>query len=333
MAAAVTLLAAGSSAFAQPYINGGISTGATSKSGVAAPTGYTFSEIQNDAGVTTMANGTTGVGAQIVGTTVNRVADDFTVPAGELWTLSKATFYAYQTNYTGTTSPFTEVRVRISNGDPSLGGATVVFGDLTTNRLLSTSDAMMYRIPNSIAPAPGTAPALNRKIWMIEADVNADLPAGTYWIEWTLGAGAGGNFSPPSTIVDARTQPGYNAKQFQSATATWVTLVDAGNPPDTTPDVAVDMPFRIDYFLTLGTDDSALASKFSVFPNPVTNVLNISTVEAVDGAEIHDLMGRLVKKVAGELATEINVSDLSAGSYILTIASGDNKISKQFLKK
>ena len=333
MTAVVALLASGTSMFAQPYINGGISTGAISKSGVAAPAGYTWSELQNNAGDLTTSNSTTGVGTQMVATTTNRVADNFTVPAGQQWTLSKATFYAYQTNYAGTTSPFTDVRVRISNGNPSLGGSTVVFGDLTTNRLLATSDAMMYRIANSVAPAPGTVPATNRQIWNIEATVNAVLPAGTYWIEWTLGAGTGGNFSPPSTIVDARTQPGYNAVQYQSANATWVTLLDQGNPADA-PDVAVDMPFRLDYALTLDTDDKTFAEKVLVYPNPASNILTIAVSEGADSAQIHDIAGRLVMDVLlGDTVNNLNIADLSAGSYIVTISSGQQKVAKKFIKE
>ncbi|MBF6608994.1 MAG: T9SS type A sorting domain-containing protein [Flavobacterium sp.] len=316
------------------YINGNLSTGATSKSGIAAPSGYTWSELQNDAGVMTMSNGTTGVGAQMVNTTMNRVADDFTVPAGESWTISKATFYAYQTGYMGTVSPFTDIRVRISSGNPSQGGSTVVFGDLTTNRLLSTSDAMMYRTGNSVAPAPGSVPATNRKIWKIEATVAVTLQPGTYWIEWTQDAGTGGNFSPPSTIVDARTVAGYNAIQFQSAAATWVVLVDSGNPPDTTPDVAVDMPFVIDYSMQLGVNDRDIASTISIFPNPVTNLLNVSSSTVMDSYKLYDVSGRLVKsaQLSGSAANQIDVSSLMSGSYILKLKSGDETVTRKFIK-
>jgi hypothetical protein len=61
------------------YSNGGFSTGPKSKSGVSAPAGATFSEVQNDAASTTESNGITGFGAAQGG---NRLADDFTVPAG-----------------------------------------------------------------------------------------------------------------------------------------------------------------------------------------------------------------------------------------------------------
>lgn len=319
--------------YAQVYTNGNLSTGATSKSGVAAPSGYTWSEMQNDTGNTTESNGTTGVGAQIVGTTTsNRVADDFTVPVGQSWTLSKITFYAYQTGYAGTTSPFTTVRVRISNGNPSVGTPTVVFGDMTTNRLLSTSDALMYRIANSTTPSPGTVPGTTRKIWKIEATVNVTLAAGTYWVEWQQDAGANGNFSPPSTILNARTQPGYNAIQFTTA---WAVLSDSGSPA-TAPDVAVDMPFVIDYVQLLGTDQNEFSSKVALYPNPAKNTLTISDSSNSQDAsiEITDISGRIVKLLKTGFSNEvtINVSELTSGNYILKLKSENGTAIKKFIK-
>lgn len=38
---------------AQTYDNGGLNTGASSKSGIAAPAGYAWSEVQNNTGNTT----------------------------------------------------------------------------------------------------------------------------------------------------------------------------------------------------------------------------------------------------------------------------------------
>ena len=319
---------------AQPYINGNLSTGTTTKSGMTAPTGYTWSEVQNIPGET-VSNTTTGVGAQIVDLGGNRVADDFTVPAGQTWTLTKVTFYAYQTNYAGALSPFTDVRVRILNGIPSNGASTVVFGDLSTNRLFASDEAMMYRVPNTTTPAPGTAPGLLRKIYKIEATVNAVLTPGTYWIEWQQFAGALSNFSPPSTVVDQRTQPGYNALQFIGADNVYNPIIDTANPA-TGDDVPLDMPFRIDYTLqTMGLENNALAAKISLFPNPTKGVLNITSETTLDSAEIYDVAGRLVSATNfnGLSTNVINVNSLNAGNYIVKLRSGEAVASKKFVKQ
>lgn len=324
----------GEQGLAQPYMNGNLSTGTIAKNGALAPMGYTWSEVQSEPGAT-VSNTTTGVGGQITATGGNRIADDFTIPAGQSWDITKLTFYAYQTGYTGATSPFTELHVRIQNAIPSNGASQIVFGDLTTNVLIATSDGMMYRVPNTSTPAPGTTPELNRKIFKLEAAVNLTLPAGTYWIEWQQLATGGSNFSPASAVPNVRTMPGYNAIQWVESTSTWNPLIDTGNP-STAEDVALDMPFKIDYTLnTMSVSDKTFASGVSIYPNPVLNTLNISSEIVVQSAEVYDVTGRMVKSVKfnGLTTNAINVSSLTGGNYIVKLKSGEQTVARKFIKQ
>ncbi len=246
----IVLFFLGTTIHAQTYVNGNLSTGATSKSGVPAPAGYTWSEVQNDAGVLTLSNTLSGVGTAISANL--SVADDFVVPAGPSWDITKFTFYAYQTNAAATPSPINAVRLQIWNGDPSLPTSTVVFGNLTTNVFTASNDALMYRIFNSVVAGANPTPAVpgtTRKIWTVEANVTVSLVPGTYWVEWQTGNVTGNHFSPPNTVVDVRTTPGSNAQQHDIVGAAWGAIVDDGNPP-TVPAVPLDMPFKIDYTAT-----------------------------------------------------------------------------------
>jgi len=216
------LILIGTTAVAQQYTNGPLSTGATTSNGTAAPTGFTWSEVQG-------ANTIAGYTANITG---NSVADDFTVPAGPSWGLTKITFFAYSTGFAGTTSPFDDVRVAIYNTNPSVGSPTPIFGDRTTNRFAASSSASMYRIFNATA---GTT----RQVFRIEANVNVTLAPGTYWIEWAVGTALASNFSPPVTIVGAAGATGANALQRTVSSGAWAALLDG-----TTPQA---MPFIIDY--------------------------------------------------------------------------------------
>jgi subtilisin-like proprotein convertase family protein len=248
---------------AQPYVNGTLSTGTTTVSGVVSPTGYTWSECQNPTGNTTVANTTAGFGAQVANN--NSVADDFTVPGGQGWNISKITVYAYSTGSTGSTSPFNDVRIRIHRGNPSLGPTTIVFGDLTTNRFSASSDALMYRNFNTVV-TPATAPGTTRKIWKIEANVSVTLGPGVYWLEYQTGTVTAGasNFTPPSTPVGVRTLPGYNA--IQSLAGTWAALTDPGQGPAASP-VAVDFPFTVDYSIVAAPPCVAITSAVLSVPN------------------------------------------------------------------
>ena len=90
---------------------------------------------------TTLGMTTLGFGHQVSAN--NRMADDFTIPAGETWTIDSVVFYAYQTNG-GIPSTITAVNVRIWDGDPSAGG-TVIWGDTSTNVMTNTTFSNIYR--------------------------------------------------------------------------------------------------------------------------------------------------------------------------------------------
>ena len=74
----------------------------------------------------------------------NRLADDFTVtdPAG--WLIDKISFFNYQSGST-TASTFTGVYLQIWDGPPDNPASSVVWGDLTTNRLVNTTWSGIYR--------------------------------------------------------------------------------------------------------------------------------------------------------------------------------------------
>ncbi|MGV3459179.1 MAG: T9SS type A sorting domain-containing protein [Flavobacterium sp.] len=84
-----------------------------------------------------------------------------------------------------------------------------------------------------------------------------------------------------------------------------------------------------------GTDE-VLASQFAVFPNPATNVVTVAGFDAlVDSVELIDLNGRTVKtvKVNGVAEAQINISDLSAGVYMMNISSDKGKTTKKIVKQ
>lgn len=235
------------SATGSPFIydNGGLATGTTSNSGVTAPTGTQWSEVQNETGNTTFSNTLAGVSCSVTAT-VFRCADDFTIPAGQTWTIDQVVTFAYQTGFTGTTSPITGATLQIWSGRPGDSGSTIIFGNTTTNRLASSTDSSLFRIFNSSVPSPGTTPATNRRIWQNHIAVSPALvlTAGTYWVDWNTQIGATtAHFAPTVTIPGARTQPGWNGRQF---TATgWVDTLDVGNPDASAPDVPQDYPFKL----------------------------------------------------------------------------------------
>lgn len=85
-----------------------------------------------------------------------------------------------------------------------------------------------------------------------------------------------------------------------------------------------------DHILTVNAQQSLAVSdidkteNLSVYPNPFSGILNISDIKGVKFISINDISGREVKSLAP--ATEINLSDLKTGLYIVNLKMNDGSI-------
>ncbi len=71
--------------------------------------------------------------------------------------------------------------------------------------------------------------------------------------------------------------------------------------------------------LILATNDFA-ASNFSVYPNPVQDRLNISSVNAVSSVVVYDVLGKVVLTATpGVVSPSIDMSALTSGAYLVNI--------------
>ena len=198
---------------------------------------------------TALGLNTYGFGHQIsVG---NRMADDFTITQPGSWQIDTIDFFAYQTG-SSTTSTMNDVRLQIWNGDPSAGGS-VVWGDLTTNRLATTAWTGAYRYSD-------TTPGTTRPIMTDTVTVNTVLLPGTYWLDWeTGGTLSSGPWAPPISI-NGTTVTG-NALQYTGA---WAPALDAG-----TAGAQQGMPFIIYGSLVSPTAVAVTGVQAQAGPSPV----------------------------------------------------------------
>ena len=96
--------------------------------------------------------------------------------------------------------------------------------------------------------------------------------------------------------------------------------------------------FMDDFTIATGTlsKDEHLLSSFSVYPNPANDVVNVGNTENVliNNVKIVDLNGRTVKNVAlsGVVDTQVNISDLSSGVYMITVSSDKGNLTKKIIK-
>jgi len=76
--------------------------------------------------------------------------------------------------------------------------------------------------------------------------------------------------------------------------------------------------------------DEVFANKFSVYPNPTTNYINIKSEIDIDRVKLYNSLGQVVLQ-KNQHATQLNVDNLNSGLYILKIHSGNKIVIKKVL--
>jgi hypothetical protein len=82
--------------------------------------------------------------------------------------------------------------------------------------------------------------------------------------------------------------------------------------------------------LELATNN--IDSHLIIYPNPVSSILNIDYNSDIESIAIYSITGTLVKEIKGKV-TSIELSNLSNGSYFITIQSNKGVINKRFIKQ
>ncbi|MFD2892165.1 T9SS type A sorting domain-containing protein [Flavobacterium chuncheonense] len=72
-----------------------------------------------------------------------------------------------------------------------------------------------------------------------------------------------------------------------------------------------------------------------VYPNPANAVLNIDFIENIDSVAIYNALGQqvLFSQVAHNNSTQVDISNLAQGAYIVEITSNDKKVSTKIIKQ
>ncbi|PZU86150.1 MAG: hypothetical protein DI529_09050 [Chryseobacterium sp.] len=75
-------------------------------------------------------------------------------------------------------------------------------------------------------------------------------------------------------------------------------------------------------------------NQFSVYPNPVADIINISGDSQISSVQIYDYAGKLLlSNSANSKKLQLNVSSLPKGNYIVRVLSGQNSSSHKIIKK
>ncbi len=126
-----------------------------------------------------------------------------------------------------------------------------------------------------------------------------------------------GNMAIPTGVAlgTKRMRVKYNFSGTTIHTALTTACTDVGN--------GQVEEYLINYKSNLAATD-VVNTKVSVYPNPFSDVLNISDVKGVKSVVFTDVAGRQIKAVKSTSA--VNTSDLKAGLYIVTLHMEDGTV-------
>ncbi|OOV19606.1 T9SS type A sorting domain-containing protein [Flavobacterium sp. LM4] len=79
-------------------------------------------------------------------------------------------------------------------------------------------------------------------------------------------------------------------------------------------------------------EEEVASAKLALYPNPVSNELNIDSDKAIQKVEVYNLTGALVNSQAGNNNT-IDMSDLANGSYLVKVYTENSLTTKIIIKK
>ncbi|MDA9289573.1 T9SS type A sorting domain-containing protein [Polaribacter sp.] len=83
---------------------------------------------------------------------------------------------------------------------------------------------------------------------------------------------------------------------------------------------------------TAGIDDQDLVS-LNMYPNPASDVLNISAQNTINTVEIYNVLGqKVIRMNIEDTSAEINVSNLNAGIYLIKYEINNRTSTKKFVK-
>lgn len=123
-----------------------------------------------------------------------------------------------------------------------------------------------------------------------------------------------------------------------SDTAPWPTAADGTGPYLQLIDTALDNSLASSWVAstqTLATTDyNATAHKIQIFPNPVTDIVTIQSDFNIVNIELFDANSRLLQQIQPHTSrSEIQVSSLKSGVYVIKIYTKETVVIDKFLKK
>lgn len=114
--------------------------------------------------------------------------------------------------------------------------------------------------------------------------------------------------------------------EFLNPTTGWAGQFSDGPSPTGTTGI-----LKFDGNLALGVLNNAVKTSLKVYPNPASDVVTISAKQEIQSVSIIDLSGKRIQAV--KTNSQVNVSKLAKGTYILQVMYSDGSVESTKLMK
>ncbi len=261
------------------------------------------------------------------------ISPNFSVPVGvyELGASNTSTIGGMQRNSTGATFPY---------GDPNVFEVTATTFGLTNPSYLGYYYYFYDLVISSGAgcPRPSSQFTINYGAGVLSANFTSTVSSVTSTsavVDFDATASAPAVTAYDWDFDDGNTGTGVMPQHTYTANGTYNVELVVTNDCET--DTLVQQVIVQGISLT----ENALSRSLEVFPNPTSASLNVSfDAQGAQSADIRlmDLSGRQVKTIKadnlnGEFSTELNMSDLADGVYMLNISAGDMQTTRRVIKQ
>ncbi|MBQ1653978.1 MAG: T9SS type A sorting domain-containing protein [Bacteroidales bacterium] len=114
----------------------------------------------------------------------------------------------------------------------------------------------------------------------------------------------------------------------------FVAWTDGNTDNPRTITVVADAEYTAAFTWSVGIDETAV-SEIALFPNPATDILNITTSETISEIEIVNTLGQVVKRIEVNSDNAVcDVEELKAGVYVVRIRTASATLSqRKFIKE
>lgn len=192
-----------------------------------------------------------------------------------------------------------------SSGDP--GSGEVSEADLIHNFTESGTNSSFFTISGNISDSKGTVTYSDLTLTQCLKIESSTSISFTTTEEATLILVFNEDFSGKIKI---------NGTSYPVTSGVLSVIIEAGSYEITKDDVAYLYYMSIEYITTAIQNPDAV--EFSVFPNPVTNTLNISTTAEIEKISVYSLTGEIIKST-GVGINLVDMSNFKQGIYIVKI--------------